>query len=77
VHYWRFGGSDPAMTTIDGADEEGEKALGRLQGLLLRYADPNQPFLSKPRVKFLNAWDEHDHFARRAEWADAGGEGGG
>jgi ATP-dependent helicase/nuclease subunit B len=73
--YWQFGGSDPTPQPIDlVAMDEAEKALSALRGLLQRYADPEQPFLSKPRVQFIKPWDEYDHLARRKEWADAEGE---
>jgi ATP-dependent helicase/nuclease subunit B len=42
--------------------------------LLARYAEADQPFLSKPRVQFVKPYTEYDHLARRKEWADAEGE---
>lgn len=73
--YWRFGNSEPspAPLRID-AHGEGEKALAALKALLLRYREPDQPFLSKPRVQFIKPYLEYDHLARRKEWADAEGE---
>ncbi len=76
--YWRFGGRDPgpAPVKIDGdVNEVAKGALADLKNLFARYADPAQPFYSKPRVQFANTWDDYDHFARRVEWADAAGEG--
>lgn len=75
--YWRFGGADPAPRVVSleaGAHEAGEQALAALEKLLLRYADPAQAFLSKPRVQFLKPYDDFDLLARRKEWADAEGE---
>jgi ATP-dependent helicase/nuclease subunit B len=75
--YWRFGGADPAPRAVkleDGAHEAGEEAFASLRGLLKRYADPSQPFLSKPRVQFIKPYAEYDLLARRKEWADAEGE---
>ncbi|HVZ99634.1 MAG TPA: double-strand break repair protein AddB [Caulobacterales bacterium] len=75
--YWRFGGADPGARTLDldtPAHEAGEKALAELEQLLKRYADPAQPFLSKPRVQFLKSYADYDLLARRKEWADAEGE---
>jgi ATP-dependent helicase/nuclease subunit B len=75
--YWRFGGADPAPRPVkldDGAHAAGEEALASLRSLLERYADPAQPFLSKPRVQFLKPYAEYDLLARRKEWADAEGE---
>ena len=51
-----------------------EKALAALRGLLARYAEAEQPFLSKPRVQFIKPYDEYDQLARRKEWADAEGD---
>ncbi|MBL8542396.1 MAG: double-strand break repair protein AddB [Hyphomonadaceae bacterium] len=75
--YWRFGNADPTPRTVEiegGAHEAGEKALASLRGLLARYAQPDQPFLSKPRVQFIKPYLEYDHLARRKEWADAEGD---
>ncbi len=75
--YWQFGGADPTPRSVDadgGAHEAGQNALRALQGLLARYADPGQPFLSKPRVQFLKPYAEYDHLARRKEWAEERGE---
>lgn len=51
-----------------------EKALANLRALLATYADPAQPFYSKPRVQFLKPYDEYDLLARRKEWADELGD---
>jgi len=75
--YWRFGNAEPTPSVVDaegGAYEAGRKALGSLRGLLARYGDPGQAFLSKPRVQFLKPYAEYDHLARRKEWADERGE---
>jgi ATP-dependent helicase/nuclease subunit B len=75
--YWRFGGADPAprIVSLDvGAHAQGEAALAELEKLLRRYAEPDQAFLSKPRVQFLKPYDDFDHLARRKEWADAEGD---
>jgi ATP-dependent helicase/nuclease subunit B len=75
--YWRFGNAEPTPSVVvaeGGAHEAGQKALGSLRGLLARYADPAQAFLSKPRVQFLKPYAEYDHLARRKEWADERGE---
>ncbi|HVY84541.1 MAG TPA: double-strand break repair protein AddB [Caulobacterales bacterium] len=75
--YWRFGGADPGARVIDldmSAHEAGEKALAELEKLLRRYAERDQPFLSKPRVQFLKPYADYDLLARRKEWADAEGD---
>jgi ATP-dependent helicase/nuclease subunit B len=72
--YWRFGGANPAPRIIaiqGGAHAAGEKALAELETLLRKYAEPTQPFLSKPRVQFIKRYTEFDQLARRKEWADA------
>jgi ATP-dependent helicase/nuclease subunit B len=75
LSYWRFGNAEPAPKALAlDADAEGKKALSALRGLLQRYAEADQPFLSKPRVQFIKPYTEYDHLARRKEWADAEGE---
>ncbi|MGE0597757.1 MAG: PD-(D/E)XK nuclease family protein, partial [Hyphomonadaceae bacterium] len=72
--YWRFGGANPAPRIVhldDGVGAASEKALAELNGMLARYADAAQPFLSKPRVQFIKRYADYDHLARRKEWADA------
>ncbi len=52
-----------------------EKALEGLQALIEIYANPAQPYYSKPRVEFIWNVSDYDRLARRAEWsADEGGE---
>lgn len=54
------------------------EAIAALEQLLVEYANPDQPYLCKPRPKLLKPYDEYDHLARRKEWADQdGAEGGG
>lgn len=73
--YWRFGNADPTPTALPlEAMEEAEKAFAALRSLLQRYAQPTQPFLSKPRVQFIARYADFDHLARRKEWADAEGD---
>lgn len=70
--YWWFGGADPTPVPLALSPmEEAEKALSALRGLLQRYAQADQPFLSKPRVQLIKPYTEYDHLARRKEWADA------
>lgn len=76
--YWRFGGADPKPRALKldlPPHAAGEEALAKLNALLRRYANPEQPFLSKPRVQFIKDFADYDHLARRKEWADAEGEG--
>jgi ATP-dependent helicase/nuclease subunit B len=72
--YWYFGGGDPCAMEMDlkePAPLAAANALARLDALLVRYADPQQPFLSKPRAQFAKPFADYDHLARRGEWADA------
>jgi ATP-dependent helicase/nuclease subunit B len=71
--YWRFGGADPAPRAValqNGAYVAGIDALAALKALLKHYADPDKPFLSKPRVLKVRLYDDYDQLARRKEWAD-------
>jgi ATP-dependent helicase/nuclease subunit B len=75
--YWQFGGSKPAPQTVNaegGPVLAAEKALTNLRALLQKYANPAQPFFSKPRVQFLKPYDDYDLLARRKEWADEAGD---
>ncbi|MBI1251575.1 MAG: double-strand break repair protein AddB [Alphaproteobacteria bacterium] len=75
--YWRFGGAEAGASDVaagDAAYALGEDALARTEGLLSAYADPERPFLCKPRVLQLTLYDDYDHLARRKEWANAEGE---
>ena len=50
-------------------------ALEGLKQLINQYADPSQPYLSKPRVEFIWSVSDYDRLARRAEWtAEEGGD---
>lgn len=50
-------------------------AFAGLQALIEQYANPAQPYYSKPRVEFIWSVSDYDRLARRAEWsADEGGE---
>lgn len=69
--FWRVGNAEPTPKPLPlDAMAEAEKALAALRGLLARYAAPDQPFLSKPRVQLIKPYDEYDQLARRKEWAD-------
>lgn len=69
--YWRLGNAEPTPKPLDvNAAAEAEKAFASLKALLARYAQPTQPFLSKPRVQFIKPYDEYDQLARRKEWGE-------
>lgn len=76
--YWRFGGRDPGpapVKTESDVNDLASETLAELAVLFRKYADPLQPFYSKPRVQFAWVYGDFDHLARRAEWADAAGDG--
>ncbi|HVY88500.1 MAG TPA: double-strand break repair protein AddB [Hyphomonadaceae bacterium] len=55
--------------------EIAEAALDGLKGLIEQYANPDQPYYSKPRVEFAWSVSDYDNLARRSEWTtDEGGE---
>ena len=50
-------------------------ALEGLKQLINQYGNPEQPYLSKPRVEFIWSVSDYDRLARRAEWtAEEGGD---
>jgi ATP-dependent helicase/nuclease subunit B len=73
--FWRLSGGSPAgeMKLVSGAaDATAAKALEGLARLVAQFDDPNTPYRSRPRPKFVLHGD-YDHLARVAEWArDAG-----
>lgn len=80
--YWKLGGGwEPgkAMSLFDGdADatrQAAELAAGRLRTLLLRFADADTPYLSRPHPARSTAGHDYDQLARAGEWAvqDGGG----
>ena len=52
-----------------------DAALEGLKQLIEHYANPAQPYYSKPRVEFAWSVSDYDNLARRAEWTtDEGGD---
>jgi ATP-dependent helicase/nuclease subunit B len=49
------------------------EALAGLERLVARYADQAQPYLARPRVRFVAEHGDYDRLARVAEWAAADG----
>jgi len=49
--------------------------LERLTGLIERFDDPKQPYLSQRRPMFENRPGDYDHLARVKEWRGQGGDG--
>ncbi|MGB1087697.1 MAG: double-strand break repair protein AddB, partial [Alphaproteobacteria bacterium] len=54
--------------------EIGEAALQGLQDLIALYANPAQPYLSRPHVKYRKDYSDYDHLARLGEWQNGEGE---
>ncbi len=52
------------------ADEQ----FAALRVLVAKYADPAQPYLSRPRPQFVKHAGDYDHLARWREWANGGDE---
>jgi ATP-dependent helicase/nuclease subunit B len=56
-------------------DDESDKALGRLSGLIQRFDDPETPYRSLERPMFMRRTEgEYDHLSRVREWSLSGGE---
>ncbi|MBL8834546.1 MAG: double-strand break repair protein AddB [Rhodospirillales bacterium] len=51
-----------------------EEQFARLRALIARYADPSQPYLSRPRPQSVKYAGDYDHLARWREWANGGDE---
>jgi ATP-dependent helicase/nuclease subunit B len=71
------GGEGGSELRIDGkghgAADLADAALAGLARLMARYADPAQPYLARPRMRFVREGGGYDHLARVAEWAAAEG----
>ena len=46
-----------------------ETALAGLARMVVKFADPNTPYLSRPRPQFESRFGDYDHLARVREWA--------
>ena len=71
------GGREPGKEKVLKLDVA-EVASGALAGLtkwVRQFDDPKTPYLSSPRVMFLEHYGDYDHLARVKEWR-GGGEGG-
>jgi ATP-dependent helicase/nuclease subunit B len=55
-------------------EQLGEEALAGLVRMIGNYADPDQPYMSKPRVLSVKTYGEYDRLARRSEWTLEEGE---
>ena len=71
------GGREPGKEKVLKLDVA-EVASGAVAGLtkwVRQFDDPKTPYLSSPRVMFLEHYGDYDHLARVKEWR-GGGEGG-
>jgi ATP-dependent helicase/nuclease subunit B len=59
---------------VQDADALADRLLGELKALVRRYADPEFPYLSRPRPMFVDWPGDYDHLARWREWASGGEE---
>ncbi len=76
-------GEDASIVKNPGTDEAADLMRDAREDLIdwiTRFDDPETPYPSQPRRKWVNTYGAYDHLARRKEWASApgdGGEGGG
>jgi ATP-dependent helicase/nuclease subunit B len=49
-----------------------DRQIGDLRRLVAAYADPAQPYLSRPRPQFVDWPGDYDHLARWREWSNGG-----
>ncbi|MAF96210.1 MAG: double-strand break repair protein AddB [Rhodospirillaceae bacterium] len=71
------GGRDPGREKVLDLDvaEAADGAVAGLTKWVREFDDPKTPYLSSPRVMFLEHYGDYDHLARVKEWR-GGGEGG-
>jgi ATP-dependent helicase/nuclease subunit B len=50
------------------------ESLARFKAFVASFDNPDQPYLSKPHVLFLDSPGDYDHLARVKEWSSGGGE---
>ncbi len=54
--------------------ETTERTLAGLRRLIVKFADPATPYLSRPRPQFESRFGDYDHLARVGAWGVAGGD---
>jgi ATP-dependent helicase/nuclease subunit B len=67
-------GSRRVVATDADAAALAEAQLEALKRLVAAYADPAQPYLSRPRPQFVKYDGDYDHLARWREWANGADE---
>ncbi|MET4805820.1 ATP-dependent helicase/nuclease subunit B [Limibacillus sp. MBR-115] len=75
--YWHLsgGGTKGSETSIPIDEALVAETRQRLVSFVLAYADPDSPFLARPRPGFDLRFNDYAHLARIKEWAADGGEG--
>jgi ATP-dependent helicase/nuclease subunit B len=79
--YLRLNGGDPAGQPApkqfkdSTPDQEADKALARLRGVVAEFALPETPYRSFTRPQWVGrTYSDYDHLARVKEWSAFGGE---
>ncbi len=78
LEYWRVSGGEPPgerkPLKLD-AQEQAAVALAGLGSLIVRFDDPETPYLARPRPEWARRFSDYTHLARVKEWgAGAGAE---
>ena len=78
LEYWRVSGGEPPgerkPLKLD-AQEQAAVALAGLGRLIVRFDDPETPYLARPRPEWARRFSDYTHLARVKEWgAGAGAE---
>ena len=68
------GGREPGREKILDLDvtEAADAAVAGLTKWVHEFDDPKTPYLSSPRVMFLEHYGDYDHLARVKEWRGGG-----
>jgi ATP-dependent helicase/nuclease subunit B len=79
VHIQLGGGEPPGKEIVSNVDAgaKAQEALERLTARILRYDQPDQPYLSRQMPFKLSEVRDYDHLARVREWLRAGDDEGG
>ncbi len=80
--YFQFSTSAAVMKDSNGEPldlkeptaDNAEQALAGLVRMIEAYSNPEQPYLSRPRVFSIKIFTDYDRLARRAEWTIGEGE---
>ncbi len=72
LQYWKLGGSaeDCEISEISG-DLMLESCRARLEALIRRFDNPDEPFAAETNPALLTRYNDYDHLTRRDEWGAA------